>query len=139
MGLFSQPFKFGTSGDWWKNVADPGSMLFGGAGQSNSLGQARDGVGGNQDRLIDWFGSPNTAGTDAQEAARLAAIIYGGWMAAGAGGASSAASKGMTAANYGRMGYGLLNPPQQPNTTVYGGGLLGQTQWLPNQRQSWGV
>jgi hypothetical protein len=80
MGLFSQPFKLGFKGKLYENLADPGSMLFGGAGVSNSLGQKRD----EKAQGIDWFGSPVTAGTDSQGMARLGALLYGGYAGAGA-------------------------------------------------------
>jgi hypothetical protein len=80
MGLFSQPFKLGFKGKLYENLADPGSMLFGGAGVSNSLGQKRD----EKSTGLDWFGSPVTAGTDSQGMARLGALLYGGYAGAGA-------------------------------------------------------
>jgi hypothetical protein len=83
MGLFSQPFKLGFKGKLYENLADPGSMLFGGAGVSNSLGQKRD----EKSTGMDWFGSPVTAGTDSQGMARLGALLYGGYAGAGAMGA----------------------------------------------------
>lgn len=87
MSFFEKPLRFGTSGKLYQNLSDPGSMLFGGAGVSNSLGQKRDGTKGglfgDAGKGIDWFGSPVTAGTDSQGTARLAAILYGA--AAGAG------------------------------------------------------
>jgi hypothetical protein len=96
MGLFSQPFKLGFKGKLYENLADPGSMLFGGAGVSNSLGQKRD----EKAQGIDWFGSPVTAGTDSQGMARLGALLYGGYAGAGAmgmfggGGATGGAAGG---------------------------------------------
>src|SRR5574341_1982221 len=98
MALFEQPFKFGTSGKLYQNLSDPGSMLFGGAGKSNSLGQERDGTKGglfgDKAQGIDWLGSPITAGTNSQGVARLAAILYGLWAGAAAVGGSSAAGEG---------------------------------------------
>jgi hypothetical protein len=101
MSLFSQPFKLGFKGKLYENLADPGSMLFGGAGVSNSLGQKRD----EKAQGIDWFGSPVTAGTDSQGMARLGALLYGGYAGAGAmgmfgggaggGGAAGGPSSGM--------------------------------------------
>jgi hypothetical protein len=90
MDFFKQPFKLGTKGKLYENLADPGSMFFGGAGESNSLGQKRDEKKGG----IDWFGSPITAGTDGQDYARLAAVLYGAAMAGGAALGGSAASSG---------------------------------------------
>jgi hypothetical protein len=80
MSLFEQPFKLGFKGKLYENLADPGSMLFGGAGVSNSLGQKRD----EKSTGLDWFGSPVTAGTDSQGMARLGALLYGGYAGAGA-------------------------------------------------------
>src|SRR5574341_1767168 len=99
MSFFEQPFRFGTSGKLYQNLSDPGSMLFGGAGVSNSLGQKRDGTKGgffgDKAQGIDWAGSPITAGTNSQGTARLAAILYGLWAGAGAlGGGSAAGSSG---------------------------------------------
>jgi hypothetical protein len=96
MGLFSQPFKLGFKGKLYENLADPGSMLFGGAGVSNSLGQKRD----EKSTGLDWFGSPVTAGTNSQGMARLGALLYGGYAGAGAmgmfggGGAGGGAAGG---------------------------------------------
>lgn len=104
MGLFDQKFKIGFKGKLYQNLADPGSMLFGGAGVSNSLGMERDGdksgLMGDQAQGIDWFGSPVTAGTNLQGGARLGAILYGaaaGAGAAGAGGAGGGAGGGTAA------------------------------------------
>lgn len=122
MSFFEQPFKLGTSGKLYENLADPGSMLFGGAGKSNSLGQKRD----EKKQGIDWFGSPITAGTDTQDMARLAAILYGSYMGAGAmGGGSSAtgaaaapsASPGGAGSVGGLGGLGGMSAPQAGSTT----------------------
>lgn len=43
-------------------------------------------------KLIDFFGSPATAGTKQQTTARVGAIIYGGWMAGSAIAAKGAAT-----------------------------------------------
>src|SRR5574341_237242 len=98
MALFEQPLRFGTSGSVFENSVDPGSMLFGGAGRSNSLGQERDGTKGglfgDKANVLDWFGSPITAGTNSQGLARGAAILWGLWALAGLGGGSAAASEG---------------------------------------------
>lgn len=120
MSFLEQPFKLGTSGSLYKNIADPGSMLFGGAGKSNSLGQKRDGndagLFGDRDKGIDWFGSPVTAGTNSQGPARLAAILYGAYMAAGAMGAGGAGAGGGAAAGGTGAGAGM--------GAAEGGGLL---------------
>lgn len=106
MAFFEQPFRLGTSGTLFQNLSDPGSMLFGGAGVSNSLGQKRDGTKGglfgDKQQGIDWFGSPITAGTNMQGPARLGALIYGayglgGMLGGGAGGASAGGMEGVGA------------------------------------------
>lgn len=98
MALFGEKLRFGTKGKLYQNLSDPGSMLFGGAGVANSLGQKRDGTKGglfgDKAQGIDWFGSPVTAGTDSQGTARLAAILYGAWAGAGALGAGGAGGTG---------------------------------------------
>src|SRR5574341_373413 len=98
MALFEQPLRFGTSGSVFETSVDPGSMLFGGAGRSNSLGQERDGTKGglfgDKANVLDWFGSPITAGTNSQGLARGAATLWGLWALAGLGGGSAAASEG---------------------------------------------
>lgn len=88
---------FSSPKNFIKNAADPGSILFGGASTKNSLGMNRNTSDGT---LIDWFGSPVTAGTKTQDAARLAALIYGAWMGAGALGGGTAGSTGATSASY---------------------------------------
>lgn len=95
MKFFQNFGKIRTSGKLYKNLADPGSMLFGGADRANSLGMPRtgssEGLFGEQDKAIDWFGSPVTAGTDAQPYARLGALLYGSYAGANAlGGGGSA-------------------------------------------------
>src|SRR5574341_1655529 len=111
MSFFEQPFRFGTSGKLYQNLSDPGSMLFGGAGVSNSLGQKCDGTKGgfvgDKAQGLDWAGSPITAGTNSQGTARLAAILYGLWAGAGALGASGA-GEGSAGAAEGGGGLGGL-------------------------------
>lgn len=99
MGTFFNDFgKISTRGKLYQNLADPGSMLFGGAEKNNSLGMKRDGqqsgLFGDQAQGIDWFGSPVTAGTNMQGPARLAAILYGAAAAGGAMGGGAAGSGG---------------------------------------------
>lgn len=101
--FFNNFGEISTKGKLYQNLADPGSMLFGGAEKNNSLGMKRDGqksgLFGDQAQGIDWFGSPVTAGTNMQGPARLAAILYGAWAGAGAagagGGGGGAAGGGM--------------------------------------------
>lgn len=119
MAFLEQPFHFGTSGKFYENASDPGSMLFGGAGQSNSLGQKRDGTKGglfgDKAQGIDWLGSPVTAGTDSQGTARLAAILYGLWavggaMGSGEGAGEAGGSTGMgDYLKWGSRGYNAYN------------------------------
>lgn len=144
--LFDKGFKFGTSGKLYQNLSDPGSMLFGGAGVSNSLGQKRDGTKGglfgDKAQGIDWMGSPVTAGTNSQGTARLAAILYGAWMGAGALGGGSMGAGGTTSASAaptasGGGGWGATQVGEAGGGGL--GGLGGQSGGMnPAQALNWG-
>lgn len=130
MSIFEKPFKLGFKGGLLQNLADPGSMLFGGAGVSNSLGQRRDGtkggLWGDKASIVDWFGSPITAGTDSQGAARAAALIYGaaaGAGAAGAGGAGGGAAGGAGAAGATGAEAGAAGGAAAGSGTAIGSGM----------------
>lgn len=143
MKFFDNFGRIGHDGKLYENLADPGSMLFGGAGTHNSLGQPRnggsEGLFGEQAKGIDWFGSPVTAGTDAQPYARLGALIYGAWMGAGAlagggagGGAGGAAGGGMGGVGMGAAPMGAGGATGGGSTAAASGGLgsLGGLNWL---------
>jgi hypothetical protein len=154
MGTFFNDFgKISAKGKLYQNLADPGSMLFGGAEKNNSLGMKRDGqksgLFGDQAQGIDWFGSPVTAGTNMQGPARLAAILYGAWAGAGAlgggaagsgsgaagsgaaaGGAGSAAGGGSAAAGGGAVGGGAAGGTSAGATTGAGASGASSPAWM---------
>lgn len=138
MKLFNRSLDFGTEGKWYQNAMDPGSMLWGGAGVSNSLGMERDGnkrgMFGDRDKFIDWMGSPQMAGTNAQGYGRGAALLYGLWAGAGALGGGSAAGGG----GY-QMPAAQAEAPGSVAAQQGGGGLSGlggNSGWLDYLR--WG-
>lgn len=142
MGILEQGFHFGTKGSLYKNLSDPGSMLFGGAGVSNSLGMKRDGnkggLFGDKQQGIDWFGSPVTAGTNFQGPARLGALIYGAAMGAGAlAGGSAGAGSGAAGGNGFAMPAATAEAPGSVAATQGGTSSLG-SGFSPLQALNWG-
>lgn len=141
---------------WYKTASDPGSLMFGRADQRNSLGMERQGnkggFFGDKAQGIDWAGSPITAGTNAQGAARLGAILYGLFAGAGAlsnyaagsgsavvegtGGAAEGGSVAGGSAAGGEAAGGGLNMTSTEGGGASGGasGGAGSSGWLSNLR-----